>query len=377
MFHPWAWSAVVGVILGLVFFVLLLVPILVWESRRFGRLRVSRTLASGAFAVFGVTLVAYTLLPLPGPDWCQVHGGVKVSLRPFTFVDRVFDATRGLSPAAALRSFAVLQVLMNIVLFLPLGAFVRRLLGQSHVVAGLAGLGTSVLIELTQGTGFWGLYDCAYRFGDIDDVIMNTLGAVIGSLLASVLLFWVPEAHPDETRRHDPRPVTRRRRLAGMIVDAVAFYGVWGVLTLSYRLADRADLRPRGTVGTAWADTAAGFVALLVVLIVPALVGSGASFGQRAMWLTPERSSVRRFGPVAAFVRTLTGFGGFALLTLVEGAPHIAGTTTAEIIRVVSLVLLGIGLIVLVVDRSARGLSFRLSGQAVVDSRTEAADESA
>ena len=65
---------------------------------------------------------------------------MKVSLRPFTFVDRVFDATRGLSPAAALRSFAVLQVLMNIVLFLPLGAFVRRLLGQSHVVAGLAGL---------------------------------------------------------------------------------------------------------------------------------------------------------------------------------------------------------------------------------------------
>ena len=90
---------------------------------------------------------------------------------------------------------------MNIVLFLPLGAFVRRLLGQSHVVAGLAGLGTSILIELTQGTGFWGLYDCAYRFGDIDDVIMNTLGAVIGSLLASVLLFWVPEAHPDEVRR--------------------------------------------------------------------------------------------------------------------------------------------------------------------------------
>lgn len=371
MFRNWAWSAVVGVVLGVVAFAVLFVPILVWESRRFGRLRFTRTLAAGAFAVYGVTLVAYTLLPLPGPDWCQVRGPVEANLRPFAFVDRISDATRGLSPTAALRSFAVLEVVMNVVLFIPLGAFVRRLLGRSVVAATLIGVAVSLLVESTQASGLWWIYECSYRRGDVDDVLTNSTGALIGALLAGYALFWVPRPGPDEERRREPRPVTRRRRLAGMVVDAAAFYGLWVVFEIGYRLADRFDMRPSG-VTTAWADSLAGVAALVIVLVLPAVLGSGASLGQRAMWLAPGRRNpddglIRR--SASTFVRTFTGFAGFAALTLVEGMPHVAGTTAADVIQAVAVGLLGFGLGVLALDRSARGLSYRASGQAVVDAR--------
>jgi glycopeptide antibiotics resistance protein len=44
----------------------------------------------------------------------------------------------------------------------------------------LMGFGLSLSIELTQLTGVWGLYACAYRKFDADDLILNTLGAAIG-----------------------------------------------------------------------------------------------------------------------------------------------------------------------------------------------------
>jgi glycopeptide antibiotics resistance protein len=42
-------------------------------------------------------------------------------------------------------------------------------------------------VELTQLTGIWGLYPCPYRQFDVDDLILNTTGVVIGFALARVL----------------------------------------------------------------------------------------------------------------------------------------------------------------------------------------------
>ena len=42
------------------------------------------------------------------------------------------------------------------------------------------GCALSCLIEATQYTGLFGLVPCTYRVVDIDDVIMNTLGAYLG-----------------------------------------------------------------------------------------------------------------------------------------------------------------------------------------------------
>ena len=73
-------------------------------------------------------------------------------------------------PAALLRDLAFLQIALNVLLFVPLGYFVRVVLHRGVLVATALGLGVSLLIEVTQRTGVWNLYDCAYRLFDVDDL---------------------------------------------------------------------------------------------------------------------------------------------------------------------------------------------------------------
>ena len=357
----------VGVVLGSVAAALLFAPILVWQSRRFGRLSTARTVACAAAAVYGVTLLAYTMLPLPGPGWCDLNPSRPVDLRPLQSLGDIVRATRGRSPAEAMRTWAVLQVAMNVALFVPWGVFARRLFDRSIAVAVLSGAAMSTVIEATQATGLWGLYGCAYRYGTLDDVLTNGLGALVGAVAAPALLWWVPRSAPDLARRHEPRPVTRWRRLAGIVVDVTLFYGVWAALMVAHRIAvlrrfDRGDLPDDPTW---WGQTFYGVVALAVVAVLPALLGSGASLGQRAMWLAPDHAGRR-----ATAWRLVAGLGGYGAL-VVAGSVPVLGQGAADAIGLLSWAFAGVTLGALALDRSSRGLSFRAADTEVIDVRSD------
>lgn len=76
-----------------------------------------------------------------------------------------------------------LPALMNLVLCLPIGALLFPYVSRLRWAL-FAGLTLSLAVELTQLTGTWGLYPCAYRKFDADDLLMNTLGLVLGFLVA-------------------------------------------------------------------------------------------------------------------------------------------------------------------------------------------------
>ncbi len=156
----------------------------------------------------------------PVPD-TEVYRCAGVNLHPFAFVDEVRSAVA--VSGRYLTDPVVLQVALNVLLFAPLGFFLRVLGGRGILIAGLVGFATSGIIETTQLTGVWGIFPCAYRVFDVDDLIANTGGALLGSILA----FVVPAQHRGVERAPDaetPRPVTRRRRLLGLVCDVV---GVW------------------------------------------------------------------------------------------------------------------------------------------------------
>ncbi|WP_404908945.1 VanZ family protein, partial [Propionibacterium freudenreichii] len=71
---------------------------------------------------------------------------------------------------SALTSAVVLQVVFNVVLFVPLGVLLHRYFRRGVITSTLIGLIVSVCIETTQYTGFFGLLPCAYRVADVDDV---------------------------------------------------------------------------------------------------------------------------------------------------------------------------------------------------------------
>ena len=85
------------------------------------------------------------------------------------------------SDSAAVKRFSIGNVLGNVVAFVPLGAFlplVRRRIGTWTNL--LVVVCASVAVEVVQGVFGLGA-------ADVDDVILNTLGGLVGILFFSVL----------------------------------------------------------------------------------------------------------------------------------------------------------------------------------------------
>ncbi|HKJ12997.1 MAG TPA: VanZ family protein [Ornithinimicrobium sp.] len=127
-------------------------------------------------------VLAYTILPLPEAEEmarrCTTGAGAQARLVPLGFLA---DLAAG-SPGP---SGLWWQVVLNVALFVPFGLALGWMLPLGRVA--LLALAASLLIELTQLTGLWFVYECAYRTFDVDDVVAGVLGACLGWALARLL----------------------------------------------------------------------------------------------------------------------------------------------------------------------------------------------
>lgn len=266
--HPWIWSAQTGILFGSLAFFLAFVPLLVWQYRRYGRWSAMRMIGAAATSVYIAAIASYTWLPLPprSAEWCAMYAIETINLTPFAFLDDVRAVVQEIGRREALRSATVLQVVFNVVLFVPWGVIVRRYLGLGFILTVVTGFLASVFIELTQATGLWGIYDCAYRWADIDDVIMNTAGAFAGAIIAPLVLFWMPRGQDLAASRLEARPVTVWRRWTSMLITAGAVMLLTGAGLVSERILLILLQRPleSRTASAIEVAIAIGVVALLI-----------------------------------------------------------------------------------------------------------------
>jgi glycopeptide antibiotics resistance protein len=340
--------AVIAILFGAVVGTLFFIPLVAVSYRRRGRLTLGRTAFWAASLVYFMAIWTYTLLPIPTGDYrCA---GAVLSLTPT--LDDIGGAFADGSPFTDVR---LLQVVFNVLLFVPLGFLLRVIGRRGIVVAALVGLGVSLLIELTQLTGAWGVFRCAYRLFDVGDLASNGLGALLGSLVALL----VPARLRGVARRTDadaPRPVTRGRRLIAVLCDvlgaslASAAAGTSVQLFLEYGLR-RSDLVADATI----ADLATAWVPVALWLTV--ILATGRSVGDLAV-------DVRYTGgplpePASRLLRFLGGIGGYLLLSQLLGDTSLVAGV------------FGLGAVVLLfTTRAGRGLPGVLTGSRLVDARS-------
>lgn len=161
-----------------------------------GLLRVTRHLPAGARGtavllalLAGAFVLFLGLHPFPDPARFSCASDARAPiLEPFAFRHRFAQLWRdGAALQVWMRDLTVVSTVMNFVLCGVMGAALRG--ASSRVrVALLAGAGLSVTIETAQVTGLFGVYGCAYRTLEVDDLILNTAGSVAGFLVASAVL---------------------------------------------------------------------------------------------------------------------------------------------------------------------------------------------
>lgn len=362
--RQWIWSAQAGIILGTVTFFLVFIPILIWQYRQFGRWSAMRMLGAAATSIYVVAIVTYTWMPLPPrtAEWCALNGIDTINLTPFAFMDDVRQVVASVGRRQALRSVVVLQVVFNVVLFVPWGIIVRRFFQRGFIFTVFAGFLASVFVEATQATGLWGIYDCAYRWADIDDVIMNTAGAFAGAIVAPVVLFWMPRGKELAAARLEPRPITNWRRYGSMLITggAVGAFTVGGIVSIRIGLL----LLDRPLDGRL-ADGLGVLVALAVVglfIYLPAIRGYG-NIGMQTVWLAPRWRDADGLLQRGSVLQRLARAS-------VIGIPYLATVISPrDVYAVVLAWVIGIAVMLVPFTRSKRSVAGMLTGSELVDVR--------
>ncbi|MFD2417910.1 VanZ family protein [Amycolatopsis pigmentata] len=147
-----------------------------------------RRASAAAVAVYACLVAAAVFFPLPGPG---AHPPAQtIQLVPFQWTSDVGRELRerGLSIAHAITMPAFEGATLNVALFVPLGIFARLLWKRGAVGTGLLGFACSLLIETTQLSANWGTAPFQYRTFDVDDLIDNTTGALLGWVVGAVVL---------------------------------------------------------------------------------------------------------------------------------------------------------------------------------------------
>lgn len=147
-----------------------------------------RPLDRGTGSTLALTLFFLILTQHPFPDpatlTCPVPRTDPI-LRPFDFVFRIVDIWRGVAPGT-LWSVGPLSTVANLLLCMLIGGALSCRAGTLRGAL-IFGAVLTLTAELSQLTGLWGLYPCAYRQFDADDLILNVAGVVIGFLIGRAM----------------------------------------------------------------------------------------------------------------------------------------------------------------------------------------------
>ncbi|MCL2676667.1 MAG: VanZ family protein [Streptococcaceae bacterium] len=210
----------------LIFFSVLfvsLIPYMIVQYRRIGRVSPWLFIVNFSFVLYLIVAFGMTVFPLPSPQAVAQLTTPTKNLHLFLFVEEFikysgFVLTEPNTWKTALKSPQFIQPVFNLLLTLPFGFYLRYLFKRKFVFTLIASFLLTLFFELTQLSALYGLYPRPYRLFDVDDLLLNTLGALLGFGLA----IWMSKLLPDLSAvRTEESKVQYGRRMVAFFVDFI------------------------------------------------------------------------------------------------------------------------------------------------------------
>lgn len=317
---------------------ILTLPILAFMYHRQHRMRFLSAAAAYLAVLYFVGLAAFTFYPMPDDPqaFCAAHvGSYKPQLNLFKFISDIqYGGQNG-----------VLQLVMNVVLFLPLGFILFRWARWPWWVVIIAGFCTSLFIESSQLTGFWGVYPCAYRQFDVDDLLTNTSGAILGLGIAELYGLLVPERALPVKSDVNTNPGLVHRAVTfiiDMLFIGIIYYPLTAALIMGFYKFSTPE--PNGEFllfghfqcNVAWLTIIAPVIAMLAFLIFEVIIPAahrGQTLGGMFTHMTVESQERHGWRRLAFYVvRTLILGAAVLCLVLALQGHKLIGIAAAVIV---------------------------------------------
>lgn len=206
---------------------LIALPFLIIQYRRYGRFTFSRAFVLYSFVFYMLTAYFMVILPLPAREAVAKLTTQRMQLVPFTGVMEFFGKSGFVvnQPGtwlAAFKSSYFLQPAFNMLLTVPFGFYLRYYFRKSWKQTLVMSFCLSLFYELTQLSGLYFIYPRPYRLFDVDDLIVNSLGGLLGFWLTPLFRLAFPNREKmDQVSYAKGRKVSWLRRFVALIADAV------------------------------------------------------------------------------------------------------------------------------------------------------------
>jgi glycopeptide antibiotics resistance protein len=211
----------------------LFLPFAIFEYRKYGSFNGKRGFVLYTFIFYLLCAYFLVILPLPSREAvAQMTGPTHNFVLFKSWVDFFSQTTLNIfQPATylgAIKQSVFLEPVFNVLLVLPFGIFLRYYFRQSLKKVILFSFCLSLFFELTQFSGLYFIYPRAYRLFDVNDLLHNTLGGMLGYAVAPLFSALLPSREKMDQQAYEAgQKVTLMRRAIAAIIDWL----IIGILT--------------------------------------------------------------------------------------------------------------------------------------------------
>ncbi|AMC93937.1 hypothetical protein AOC36_08040 [Erysipelothrix larvae] len=215
----------VGILIFGVTALVLTIPYLAFNYYKYGSIVWNRAFLVYAFIFYAICAYFMVILPLPSVEDVSNMTGPTMQLMPFSVLFDLFthSVLRILDPSTywpALKQGVFTQPIFNLLLTVPFGIFMRYLFNLDYKKTVLCSFLCALFFELTQLSGLYGIYPRPYRLFDVDDLMLNTLGGMMGYAIAPLFkVLFISKETMINTAQSRASHVSILRRFVALSVD--------------------------------------------------------------------------------------------------------------------------------------------------------------
>ncbi len=292
-------------------------PYMFVQYFKYGSIIFLKTLIIYTFILYSINIFFLVIMPLPPISEVAKYTGDTLQLQPLHFLE-VFKNETCLNihnkstwiPAMKQECFYV--PVLNILMLIPMGMYLRYYFKRNFFETCLICFFVSCFFELTQYSSLFGIYPRPYRLCDVDDLIQNTFGGIIGYIICPLVAWVLPERNElDKIAYQKAVRISFFRRLFAMLVDLISVFAIAFI-------TDRLIMRPLYHVELSGSFGLTVFIWILILyyVLIPVLT-KGYTVGK----IMFKMKLVTKDGGIPRWYQYLTRYGLLYLQIL--GIPYI------------------------------------------------------
>ncbi len=211
------------------------IPFILWQYHKYGSINKLRVLIIYSFILYMICVYFLAIFPLPDRDSIDMNSPV-CQLVPFNFIlDIIKECSSFDNIWLILADSSVYTVLFNVLMFMPFGMYLRYYFKNSLKKTIFFSFLFSLFLEVTQLTGLYFIYPHPYRLFDVDDLMINTLGGVVGYFVMGIFIKFLPSRdNIDLSSLEEGKKISGLRRFTRFCLDVLLWFVFTGFLYMIF-----------------------------------------------------------------------------------------------------------------------------------------------